>query len=64
MNNRRPTIDSLLAKKNDSEMATNLERRQQGEHFRILDPPSLPVKPYFPNRLKLCGIGAVGSALH
>ena len=53
----RVNYDSLLAKKNDSEMATNLERRQQGEHFRILDPPSLPVKPYSPNRLKLSGIG-------
>ena len=31
--------------------------RQQGEHFRILDPPSLPVKPYSPNRLKLSVIG-------
>jgi uncharacterized protein involved in exopolysaccharide biosynthesis len=49
--------DSLLKKKNDSELATSLEKRQQGEHFRVLDPPSLPVKPYFPNRLKLFGIG-------
>jgi hypothetical protein len=34
-----------------------LTERQQGEHFRVLDPPSLPVKPDFPNHLKLCGIG-------
>ena len=34
-----------------------MERLQQGERFRILDPPSLPVKPDFPNRLKFCGIG-------
>lgn len=53
----RTSYDLLLAKKNDSEMATSLERRQQGEHFRILDPPSLPVKPYSPNRMKLSGIG-------
>jgi uncharacterized protein involved in exopolysaccharide biosynthesis len=53
----RANYDSLLKKKNDSELATSLERRQQGEHFRILDPPSLPTKPYSPNRLKLCGIG-------
>jgi len=60
----RATYDSLLAKKNDSEMATNLERRQQGEHFRILDPPSLPLKPYSPDRMKLSGIGLfVGLAL-
>lgn len=49
--------DSLLKKKNESELATNLELQQQGEHFRILDPPDLPVKPYSPNRLKLFGVG-------
>ena len=49
--------DSLLKKKNDSELASSMERTQQGEHFRILDPPSLPTKPFSPNRLKLFGIG-------
>ncbi len=50
--------ESLLAKKNQSEMATNLEKRQQGEQFRMIDPPSLPQRPYFPNRLlfSACGI--------
>lgn len=60
----RANYDELLKKKNDSELATNLERRQQGEHFRILDPPSFPVKPYSPNRLKLSGLGIfIGLAL-
>lgn len=49
--------DSLLKKKNDSELATSLELQQQGEHFRILDPPNLPDKPYSPNRLKFFAIG-------
>lgn len=49
--------DSLLAKKNQSEMATDLEKTQQAEHFRMLDPPNLPVKPDKPNRLKLCLMG-------
>lgn len=53
----RTDYDSLLAKKNQSELATNLEKRQEGEHFRILDPPSLPTRPIFPNRLKFAGIG-------
>ena len=53
----KANYDSLLAKKNNSELATNLEFQQKSEHFQILDPPSLPVKPYSPNRLKLCGIG-------
>lgn len=49
--------DSLLAKKNQSEMATNLEKTQQGEHFRMLDPPNRPSRPYKPNRLQLCALG-------
>jgi succinoglycan biosynthesis transport protein ExoP len=55
----RADYDSLLKKKNDSELATSLELRQQGEHFRVVDPPSLPIKPFSPNRLKLSGIGLV-----
>jgi polysaccharide chain length determinant protein (PEP-CTERM system associated) len=51
--------ESLLAKKNQSEMSTDLEKTQQGEHFRMLDPPNRPVKPYKPNRLLLCGAGLV-----
>ena len=38
-------------------MATSMELLQQGERFRIVDPPSLPLKPSFPNRLKFCGLG-------
>ena len=55
----KATYDELLKKKNESAMATSMELLQQGEHFRIIDPPSLPVKPSFPNRLKFCGIGFV-----
>jgi polysaccharide chain length determinant protein (PEP-CTERM system associated) len=49
--------DDLLKKKNDSVMATSMEQMQQGERFTILDPPTLPAHPSFPNRLKFCGIG-------
>lgn len=60
----KANYDELLKKKNQSEMATSMERLQQGERFRILDPPSLPLKPDFPNRLKFCGIGlGLGLAL-
>ncbi|MGC2211884.1 MAG: hypothetical protein WA602_01655 [Silvibacterium sp.] len=56
--------DDLLKKENDSAMATSMEHLQQGERFTMLDPPALPLKPDFPNRLKFCGIGlAVGLAL-
>jgi hypothetical protein len=37
---------------------------QQGERFRIIDPPGLPAIPVWPNRPKLCAIGlAIGLAL-
>jgi protein tyrosine kinase modulator len=56
--------NDLLSKKNQSEMATSLERRQQGEQFRVMDPPDLPVKPSFPNRAGITGAGlGVGLAL-
>ncbi len=53
----KANYDDLLKKKNESAMATSMELLQQGERFRIIDPPSLPVKPEFPNRLKFCGMG-------
>jgi polysaccharide biosynthesis transport protein len=53
----KTNYDQLLKKQNDSEMATSMEHMQQGERFSVLDPPSLPLKPDFPNRLKFCGIG-------
>jgi uncharacterized protein involved in exopolysaccharide biosynthesis len=60
----KANYDDLLKKKNESAMATSMELLQQGERFRIIDPPSLPVKPEFPNRLKFCGLGlGIGLAL-
>ncbi len=49
--------DALLKKKDDSKMATSMEKMQQGERFITLDPPNLPTSPDFPNRLKFCAIG-------
>jgi succinoglycan biosynthesis transport protein ExoP len=60
----KANYDELLRKKNSSVMATSMEQLQQGERFTILDPPGLPIKPDFPNRLKFCGMGiAAGLAL-
>jgi len=53
----KANYDDLLKKKNESAMATSMELLQQGERFTIMDAPSLPQKPEFPNRLKFCGIG-------
>jgi len=60
----KTNYDDLLKKKNESKMATSMELLQQGERFRVVDPPSLPQKPEFPNRLKFCGMGlGLGIAL-
>jgi polysaccharide chain length determinant protein (PEP-CTERM system associated) len=55
---------SLLAKEMQSELATNLEKRQEGEQFSIIDPPSLPLQPDSPNRFTFSILGlAVGLVL-
>jgi polysaccharide biosynthesis transport protein len=51
--------NDLLKKMQESEMATSMELMQQGEQFKMLDPPSLPLKPDFPNRLEFCALGLV-----
>jgi polysaccharide chain length determinant protein (PEP-CTERM system associated) len=53
---------SLLVKKQDSQISANLERRQIGEQFKILDPARMPEKPSSPDRPKLYLL-AVGVAL-
>jgi polysaccharide chain length determinant protein (PEP-CTERM system associated) len=49
--------DDLLGKMNQSKMATDLERRQQGEQFRVVDQPNLPEQPIFPKRAVFLGVG-------
>ena len=49
--------NSLLAKMNDSSMATALEQRQQGEQFLVMDAANLPDSPTFPNRSTFAGGG-------
>lgn len=54
--------NDLLAKKAQSAMAADLERKQQGEQFRLMDPPNLPDSPSFPNRL-LFALGGLAAGL-
>jgi len=49
--------DDLLKKMNQSKMATDLEKRQQGEQFRVMDEPNLPDGPSFPKRGVFAGGG-------
>lgn len=52
--------DDLLNKMNQAKMGTDLEKRQQGENFKVMDEPNLPEAPTFPNRLIFALAGFVG----
>lgn len=68
--NMQKNYQSLLEKKLNARVAENLEKRQKGEQFRILDPADLPATPESPNRPLIllaglilgCGLG-VGTAV-
>jgi len=54
------SYNSLRAKKEDSKIAANLETREIGEQFRLLDPARIPARPFSPNReqITFMGMGA------
>lgn len=60
--NMQKEYSDLLSKKNESALATSLEMRQEGAQFRIIDPPSLPDKPEFPDRFKF-SLAAIGAGI-
>jgi capsular polysaccharide biosynthesis protein len=55
----RQNYQSLLDKTFSAGMAEDLERKQQAEHFRILDPATPPQKPFKPKRLPLMAAAVV-----
>ena len=54
---------SLLEKKLSAKLSANLEKMQQGEQFRVLDPANFPLKPYYPSIPKVILYGAAASLL-
>ena len=54
--------NDLLTKMTQSEMSTDLERRQQGEQFQVMDPANLPEKPTSPDRFRITS-GALAGGL-
>ena len=66
--NLKENYRSLLDKKLNARLSENLEKRQKGEQFRIIDPANLPINPDTPNRPKImllalalgCGLGVGG----
>jgi polysaccharide chain length determinant protein (PEP-CTERM system associated) len=59
----KATYQSLLARREESGIAADLERQQVGQQFKTLDPARLPEKPYGPNRQRInliaAGVGLV-----
>jgi hypothetical protein len=53
----------LLAKNEESKIAANLERRQIGEQFKILDSARPAEKPFSPNRPQINLLGSLGALL-
>ncbi|MCP4689081.1 MAG: protein GumC [Desulfobacterales bacterium] len=51
--NIKAAYNSLLDRKNEAELAVNMERKQKGERFRVLDSAKLPTKPVKPDMKKL-----------
>ncbi len=53
--NLKKNYDDLLSKKLQAKVSQNLEERQKGETFQVLDPPNLPIFPFKPDRKKILG---------
>lgn len=55
------TYRTLLQKKEESQIAANLEKRQIGEQFKILDPARMPERPASPDRPQLYAIAILAA---
>jgi uncharacterized protein involved in exopolysaccharide biosynthesis len=65
-NQTKESYQSLLKKKEEAQQAENLERRQKGEQFRVIDPARVPQRPFKPDTRRVLLIGlalALGSGL-
>jgi polysaccharide chain length determinant protein (PEP-CTERM system associated) len=51
---------TLLEKKLHAKLSENLEKRQKGERFTVIDPANLPERPFKPNRPAVALLGPLG----
>jgi polysaccharide chain length determinant protein (PEP-CTERM system associated) len=64
--NTKEAYQSLLTKSQEAQQAENLERRQKGEQFKVIDPARIPEKPLRGKVLKILLFGllaGLGSGL-
>lgn len=52
-NNLKQSYDSLVNRKLEAEIAVNMEKKQKGEQFSIIDPARLPQRPVSPDLQRL-----------
>jgi polysaccharide chain length determinant protein (PEP-CTERM system associated) len=55
--NTRDSYQTLLKKSEEAQQAENLERRQKGEQFKVIDPARFPEKPFRPDVPKIILFG-------
>jgi polysaccharide chain length determinant protein (PEP-CTERM system associated) len=58
--NMQKNYQALLDKRLNAHVAENLEKRQKGEQFRVLDPANLPQRLDKPDRLLIMVLGLLG----
>ncbi len=61
--NLRRSYDDLLSKKLQADISQNLERRQKGELFQILDPANIPQLPFEPKVVRIYLLSFAGSLM-
>ncbi len=55
--NTKESYQSLLKKSQEAQQAENLERRQKGEQFKVIDPARIPEKPIQGKILRILLVG-------
>ena len=59
--NIKKSYEELLKKQLDSQVSQKLEEKQKGEQFQILEPASLPSRPFKPDRPMVLGMALLAS---
>ncbi len=57
--NTKEIYESLLKKNEEAQQAENLERRQKGEQFKVVDPARVPERPFKPDVPKVLLMGFI-----
>jgi polysaccharide chain length determinant protein (PEP-CTERM system associated) len=55
--------DDLLKKRQEAERSANLELKQKGEQFKVIDPARLPRSPFKPKRVRIVIFGFLLGAM-